>query len=148
MIEIIRLNDQLVRVTGFRQSGTPERPVFEIVVQIPGDAANRDFAPLLERPRLDLTVLHPDGREERHQVAISERHLHTAGPDHARLYRYQFRLEPATSEAALSIGPIGEELAELLARFERLLDALDSAGVVSRSAVEQRAKAIDQANRR
>jgi hypothetical protein len=142
VIEIIRLNDTPVRVTGFRQSGPPGLPVFDVVIQIPGEAANRDFVPLLAGPRLTLTVLHPDGREETHNVAITAHHLHTAGPPHARLFRHQLRLEPASADEQAPLGPIGEELAELLARFNRLLDALDAAGVVSRGAVEQRARVI------
>lgn len=143
MIEIIRLNNQLVRVTGFRQLGPPEHPVFEVVIQIPGESANRDFAPLLDSPHLTLTVLHPDGREEQHEVAITARHLHTAGPDHAPLFRHQLRLEPVTANAAGALSPIGEELAEVLARISRLLDRLDEAGVISRQAVEQHARALN-----
>jgi len=142
MIEFIRLNDYPVRLTGFRRSGPPERPVFEIVVQIPGDAAERDFVPLLAPPRLTLTLLHPDGREEEYLVTITDRHLHTAGPPHARLFRHQLRLEPVPADAPVSLDPIGEELAALLARFNRLLDMLEAAGIVSRAAVEGRAEEL------
>ncbi len=142
MIEFIRLNNHPVRVTGFRQSGPPDHPVFEIVIQIPGEPAERDFAPRLATPRLSLTILHPDGREEGHAVTITAHHLHSAGPPHAPLYRHQIRLESAPIEPPEPLNPIEEELAELLTRFNRLLDALDAAGVVSRAAVERRAREL------
>lgn len=142
MIEIIRLNEQLVRVTGFRQVGSPEHPVFDVVIQIPGEAANRDFTPLLAAPRLTLTILHPDRREERHDVVITEHHLHTAGPEQRPLFRHQLRLEPVSVLPDDPLGPIGEELAELLARFDRLLQRLDRSGIVSRQAVEERSRTL------
>lgn len=146
MIEIIKLNNQLVRVTGFRQQGTPDHPIFEVVIQIPGEAANREFAPLLEQPRLTLAIFYPDSREERHTVTITARHLHTAGPDHAPLFRHQLRLEPAPDTPDGPLGPIGEELAALLARLYRLLDRVDEAGIVSREAVEERSRALNVAD--
>ena len=142
MIEFIRLNNHPVRLTGFRQSGPSDHPVFDIVIQIPGDAAERDFVALLAPPRLILTLLQPDGRDEEHLVTITDRRLHTAGPEHARLFRHQLRLEPVSAGVPTPLDPIGEELAGLLARFTRLLDALDAAGIVSRAAVEGRAKEL------
>jgi len=144
MIEIIYLNSQPVRVTGFRQTGTPDRPEFEVVIQIPGEAAERDFAPLLADPRQQLTITHPDGREERHLVTIAAHQVHRAGPAHAPLYRHQLRLVTVEAGQPAELGPVGEELAVLLTRFNRLLDALDAAGVVSRAAVERRASEVDR----
>jgi hypothetical protein len=141
VIEIIRLNNNPVRVTGFRQFGTSQKPVFDVVIQIPGESANRDFVPMLAGPLLTLTILHPDGQEETHEVTITAHHLHTAGPPHALLFRHQLRLE-LSADVQIPLGPIGEELAELLTRFHRLLDALDAAGIVSCAAVKERAEEL------
>lgn len=147
MIEMIRLNDHLVRVTGFRRLPDPDRAIFDVVIQIPGDAAEQLFAPLLDVSRMTLEILQPAADPERHEVTLTDHQLHVAGPAHARLYRHQLRLEEASPGAAEALSPVAEELAGLLARFEALLTALDEAGIVERADIERRARELNMERR-
>jgi len=138
VIEIIRLNEQLIRVTGFHRLHVADSAAFEIVVQIPGKAAEESFNRLLNAKVFELEFADDQSDPERHLVRMTDHSIHTAGLETKPLYRHQIRLE-ALPEADFD-EDLTRDLAETLQQFYTLLNQLDAAGLVSRADVERRAR--------
>ena len=138
MIEIAQLNDLAVRVSGFRRQNQENQSVFNLVTLIPGRTASDEVSRTLSQRRLTLTLFLEDGEKELHAVSVNTHEIQETGSTASPVYRHQIELVERSPDIAPELNEIEEDLAALMARFERLLDALDRSGVVRRDAVERR----------
>jgi len=135
MIEIAQFDDLAVRVTGFRRFDRDGRAVFSLVVLVPGVYASNELTRLLARKRITLTLFLDDGEKEAHAVSVELHEIREAGNPAAPVFRHQIELVERQEGDALKPNEIERELAAILARFDRLLDALEQSGVVRREVV-------------
>ena len=138
MIEIAQLNDLAVRVSGFRRQIHENQPTFNLVTLIPGRTASDEVSRILSQRQLTLTLFREDGEKELYAVSVKTHEIQETGSTASPVYRHQIELVERSPDNAPELNEIEEDLAALMARFERLLDALDRSGVVKRSVIEQR----------
>src|SRR4051794_37883903 len=138
MIEVAQLNDLAIRVSGFKRREQENRSVFNLVVLIPGKTASDEVASVLSQRPLTLTLFLETGERETRSVSVNTHEIEETGNPASPVYRHQIELAERSPDDALDLNEIEEELAAIMARFERLLDALDRLGVVKRDVVEDR----------
>jgi hypothetical protein len=139
MIEVAQLNDLAVRVSGFERHDQENQSVFNLVVLIPGRTASDEVSRMLSQRRLTLTLFLDDGEKEPHAVSVKTHGIQETGNPASPLYRHQIELVERSPDDAPELNEVEEELAAIISRFDRLLDALDRSGVVKRDVVEDRA---------
>jgi len=144
MIEVAQLNDLAIRVSGFKRGDQENQFVFNLVVLIPGQTASDEVSRVLSQHRLTLTLFLETGEKESHLVSVKTHEIQELGNPASPVYRHQIELLERSPYDAPGLNEIEEELAAIMARFERLLDALNRAGVVKREAVEQRAAELHE----
>jgi hypothetical protein len=138
MIEVAQLNDLAIRVSGFKRREQENRSVFNLVVLIPGETASDEVTSVLSQRPLTLTLFLETGERETHSVSVNTHEIEETGNPASPVYRHQIELIERSPDDAPDLNEIEEELAAIMARFERLLDALDRLGVVKRDVVEDR----------
>jgi hypothetical protein len=135
MIEMAQFDEMTVRVTGFRRGDRDGRTTFVLVVLVPGVHASDELIRLLARKRITLTLYLDDGEKESHAVSVELHEIREAGNPSAPVYRHQIEFIERQEGDPPEPNEIETELAAILARFDRLLDALEQAGVVRREVV-------------
>jgi hypothetical protein len=138
MIEVAQLNDLAIRVSGFKRGDQENQSVFSLVVLIPGQTASDEVSRVLSQRRLTLTLFLETGEKESHLVSVKTHEIQETGNPASPVYRHHIELLERSPDDAPDLNEIEQELATIMARFERLLDALNRAGLVKREAVEQR----------
>ena len=145
MIEVAQLNDLAVRVSGFKRRDPGNRSVFNLVLLIPGRTASDEVSRVLLQRPLTLMLFLEDGDKEAHSVSVKTHEIQETGNPASPIYRHQIELVERSPDDAPELNEIEEELAAIMARFERLLDALDRSGVVERKTVEERVRKMRDA---
>jgi hypothetical protein len=140
MIEVAQLNDLAVRVSGFKRQTQENRSQFDLVVLIPGRTTSDDVSRVLQQGSLTLTLFLETGEKEAYAVSVKTHEIQQTGNPASPVYRHQIELVERSSDDAPALNEIEEELAAIMVRVERLLDALDRLGVVKRGVVEDRAR--------
>jgi len=138
MIEVAQLNNLAVRVSGFKRQTQENRSQFDLVVLIPGRTASDEVSHVLSQRLLTLTLFLETGEKASHPVSVKMHQVQETGNPASPVYRHQIELVERSPEDAPTLNEIEEELATIMSRFERLLDALDRSGVVKRDVVEDR----------
>jgi hypothetical protein len=118
MIEMIKLNELMVRVSSFQRKIPSNPQVFEIVLLIPGVSSYRDIDHILNDQRITLTIFNEDDSTETHFVRVDRNDVVPVGPESSPRTRYALTLreiDPATE--------IDDE--ELRAAFTEVQSALD-----------------------
>lgn len=117
MIEMIKLNDLMVRVTSFHRKMPSNPQVFEIVLLIPGVSGYRDIDHILNHQRMTLTLFSDDGPVETHEVTLDRHDIVPVGPESAPRTRHFL---------VMRVVEPGEEvdLEELRAAFDEVETAL------------------------
>jgi hypothetical protein len=145
MIEIAQLNDLSVRVSGFRRHVQENRSQFDLVVLVPGRTASDEVSRILQRRRLMLTLFFEDGEKGAYAVSVKTHEIQQTGNPASPVYRHQIELVERSPDDVPELNEVEEELAAIMARFERLLDALDRSGMVKRDVVEDRVQQMRDA---
>ena len=145
MIEVAQLNDLAVRVSGFTRHEQENGAVFNLVVLIPGQSASDGVSRVLSQRPLTLVLFLDSGEKETHAVSVKTHEIQETGNPASPIYRHQIELAERFPDDGPDLSDIEEELAAIMARFERLLDALDRSGVAKREAVEQRVRGMRDA---
>ena len=137
MIEMAQFDELAVRVTAFRRFDRDGRTAFSLVVLIPGIHASDELTRLLARKRITLTLFLDDGEKETRNVSVELHNIQEAAPPSAPIFRHQIELVERRAGDSLEPNEIEAELAAILARLDRLLNALEQMGVVRRDVVEE-----------
>jgi hypothetical protein len=140
MIEVAQLNDLAVRVSGFKRQVRENRSQFDLVALIPGRTASDEVSRVLSQRHLTLVLFLESEEKESHAVSVKKHEIQETGDPASPVYRHQIELVERFPDEAPELNEIEEELATIMARFERLLDALDRSGVVRRGDIEDRAR--------
>lgn len=136
MIEMAQFDELVMRVTGFRRFDRDGCALFSLVVLVPGLHASDALSRLLARKQLTLSLFLEDGEREMHAVSVEVHKIRETGNPSAPVFRHQIDLVEGHGGDALEPNEIEAELAAILTRLDRLLDALERAGVVRREVVE------------
>lgn len=117
MIEMIKLNDLMVRVSGIQRKSPSNPQIFEIVLLIPGVSGYRDIDHILNDQRIALTLFLEDGSTESHNVTIDRHDIVRVGPEHVPRTRHLLVMRVVDPYAEV-------DLEELRAAFDEVEAAL------------------------
>ncbi|MGH2549346.1 MAG: hypothetical protein ACRDHN_08145, partial [Thermomicrobiales bacterium] len=124
MIEMIKLNDLMVRVSSVHRKMPSNPQVFEIVLLIPGVSGYRDIDHILNHQRMTLTLFSDDGPAETHEVAIDRHDIVPVGPETAPRTRHFLVMRVVDPDADVDVEELSvafDEVDAALARLKCLL---------------------------
>jgi hypothetical protein len=130
MIEMIKLNDLIVRVSSFQRKIPSDPQVFEIVALIPGTAGYRDIDHILNDQRISLTIFLEDGSMETHQVTIERHDVQSIGPESAPRTRHVLALRVSDPATEFDPSELEAAFADVEVAIERLRRLFIEAGVI------------------
>ncbi|CAN5661687.1 hypothetical protein BH09CHL1_BH09CHL1_33710 [soil metagenome] len=128
MIEMIKLNDLVVRVTSLQRKNPSNPQVFEIVLLIPGVFGYRDIDHILNHQRVTLTLFSDDGPVETHEVTLDRHDIVPVGPDSAPRTRHFLVLRVVDPDAEVDLEVLRaafDAVEAALARLRGLLGIAD-----------------------
>jgi hypothetical protein len=130
MIEMIKLNDLIVRVSSFQRNIPSNPQLFEMVLLIPGVRGNRDIDHILNDQRISLTIFSDDGSTETHQVTIERHDVQPIGPETAPRTRHVLALRVIDADEELDPPDLEAAFADVEAAIARLRRLFVEAGVI------------------
>jgi hypothetical protein len=131
MIEMIKLNDLMVRVTSFHRKMPSNPQVFEIVVLIPGVSGYRDIDHILNHQRMTLILFSDDGTTETHEVTLDRHDIVPLGPEYAPRTRHFLVMRVIDPDAEVDLEDLRaafDEVEAALARLKRLFGIAETLG--------------------
>lgn len=136
-VESARLRDLTVRVTSLARSvdATGEERL-TLVLVLPTAPSSRAVEDVVARSPLPVVLIDGDGREEALLAVVERAQVIPVGAPMSPMFRHQLILRRALPEETPALGPAGEAIVEIALRLEALIDELERAGVLSRTAID------------